>query len=102
MKDYIYNMMNSGDFYLVCHDFYAYLETQERVERDYQDKTKWESKCLNSICRMGYFSSDRSINDYAENIWNVESIDVPKPELGEKRVFSSSNLKSMEKLSEKK
>jgi len=101
-SEYLNGLMNENDYYLVCHDFYAYLETQERVERDYQDKTKWESKCLNSICRMGYFSSDRSINDYAENIWNVESIDVPKPELGEKRVFSSSNLKSMEKLSEKK
>jgi starch phosphorylase len=101
-SEYLNGLMNENDYYLVCHDFYAYLQTQERVERDYKDKSKWESKCLNSICRMGYFSSDRSITDYAENIWNVESIDVPKPELGEKRVFSSSNLKSMEKLSEKK
>ena len=97
-REYLNGLMYDNDFYLVCHDFYSYIETQDRIERDYQDKKKWETMCLNSICRMGFFSSDRSIRDYAENIWKVEPIDVPKPETGEKRVISSTNLKSMEKL----
>jgi len=55
---------------------------------------------LLSISRMGYFSSDRSINEYAENIWKVEPIEVPKPE-SEKKVISSTNLASMDKLKKK-
>ena len=57
--------------------------------------------CLLSISRMGFFSSDRSINEYAETIWKVDPIEVPKPETGEKRVYSSTNLKSMENLSDR-
>lgn len=79
MKDYIYNMMNSGDFYLVCHDFYQYLETQEKVDREYADQEKWQMKCLNSICRMGFFSSDRSVEEYMDKIWGAEPLEVPKP-----------------------
>ena len=100
-KDYLNNLMLNFDFYLVCHDFESYIQTQDRVDRDYQDKKKWETMCLLSISRMGFFSSDRSINEYAETIWKVDPIEVPKPETGEKRVYSSTNLKSMENLSDR-
>ena len=66
-----------GDFYLVSDDFHSYLETQELVDKSYADQELWVTKCITSVARMGFFSSDRCINEYAEEIWNVEPL---KPE----------------------
>ncbi len=96
MRDYIYNIINGGDFYLLCHDFYKYLETQERVDAEYQNKKEWDMKCMNSICKMGFFSSDRSIDDYARNIWKVQPLECPKPSLERgSRFKSSGDLKQL-------
>ena len=83
MHDYITGIINGGDYYLACHDFYAYLEAQEKIDRD----------CVENICHMGFFSSDRSIQDYANDIWNIVPIEVPKPSLTkEQHLISTSNL----------
>ncbi|KIH93061.1 starch phosphorylase [Sporothrix brasiliensis 5110] len=63
-----------GDFYLVSDDFHSYLETQELVDKSYADQELWITKCITSVARMGFFSSDRCINEYAEEIWNVEPL----------------------------
>lgn len=94
MRDYIDNIINGNDFYLVASDFYSYLEAQEKVDNCYMDEKAWEYKCFKSICKMGFFSSDRSIQNYAENIWNIKPIEMPKPSSdASKRVVSSTNLK---------
>ena len=93
MHDYLNGIINGGDYYLVCHDFYDYLEAQEKIDKDYQNKDEWDRKCVENICHMGFFSSDRSIRDYANDIWNVVAMEVPKPSLTkEKHLISTSNL----------
>ena len=93
MHDYLNGIINGGDYYLVCHDFYDYLEAQAKIDKDYQNKDEWDRKCVENICHMGFFSSDRSIRDYANDIWNVVAMEVPKPSLTkEKHLISTSNL----------
>ncbi|EGO59779.1 glycogen phosphorylase [Neurospora tetrasperma FGSC 2508] len=65
-----------GDFYLVSDDFHSYIETQELVDKAYRDQEGWITKSIESVARMGFFSSDRCINEYAEGIWNIEPLAV--------------------------
>ena len=93
MHDYITSIINGEDYYLTCYDFSDYLETQEKIDRDYQNRDEWNRKFIESIFHMGYFSSDRSIQEYANYIWNILPIEVPKPSLNkEKHFISTSNL----------
>ena len=96
MHDYVKSLIEGGDYYLTCHDFYAYMEAQEKIDQEYKDQDKWIKKCVEAICRMGFFSSDRSIETYAKEIWHVDECEVPKPALTkDARSVSSSNLKSL-------
>lgn len=65
-----------GDFYLVSDDFQSYVDTHKMVDEEYQNQEEWITKCIRSVARMGFFSSDRCINEYAEEIWNIEPLDV--------------------------
>ncbi|KAK1778535.1 glycosyl transferase [Copromyces sp. CBS 386.78] len=65
-----------GDFYLVSDDFHSYIETQELVDKAYRDQEGWITKSIESVARMGFFSSDRCINEYAEGIWNLEPLTI--------------------------
>ncbi|KAK3390962.1 glycosyl transferase [Podospora didyma] len=67
-----------GDFYLVSDDFQSYVETQGVIDEAYRDQEGWITKCITSVARMGFFSSDRCINEYAEGIWNIEPLAVDK------------------------
>jgi starch phosphorylase len=67
-----------GDYYLVSDDFNSYLKTQALVDEAYKDQDEWTTKCITSVSRMGFFSSDRCIVEYAESIWNVEPLPPPK------------------------
>ena len=60
---------NNNDFYLVGTDFGHYRETQERSERVFLDKQKWNEMSIRCAIRMKKFSSDRTIMEYAQNIW---------------------------------
>ncbi|PVU85808.1 hypothetical protein BB560_006897 [Smittium megazygosporum] len=61
-----------GDNYLLSVDFPSYLVALDAVDKAYGDRDSWITKSILCAARMGKFSSDRSINDYAENIWNIE------------------------------
>lgn len=67
-----------GDYYLVSDDFHSYIQTQALVDEAYKNQDEWVSKCITSVSRMGFFSSDRCINEYAESIWNVEPLNPDK------------------------
>jgi starch phosphorylase len=56
------------------------VQTQALVDEAYKDQDEWTAKTITSVARMGFFSSDRCINEYAESIWNVEPL---LPERGE-------------------
>ena len=68
-----------GDYYLVSDDFHSYIQTQALVDEAYKNQDEWVTKCIMSVARMGFFSSDRCINEYAESIWNIEPLN---PEAG--------------------
>jgi glycogen phosphorylase len=61
-----------GDYYLVSDDFRSYIQTHALVDEAYKDQDEWAAKTIMSVARMGFFSSDRCIQDYAETIWNIE------------------------------
>jgi starch phosphorylase len=69
-----------GDFYLVSDDFHSYIQTQALVDEAYKDQDEWITKTITSVARMGFFSSDRCINEYAEGIWNIEPLTPEKDE----------------------
>jgi len=63
-----------GDYYLVSDDFNSYIKTQDLVDEAYKNQDEWVSKCITSVSRMGFFSSDRCMMEYAESIWNIEPL----------------------------
>lgn len=63
---------NRADIYFVLKDFAEYRKAQEKISKEYKDQDSWLRKSLINIANSGKFSSDRTILDYAENIWNIQ------------------------------
>ncbi len=61
-----------GDSYFLLKDFKSYAKAHERVNEAYKDKLDWSRKCLINIANAGFFSSDRTILDYAADIWKID------------------------------
>lgn len=64
------------DQYLLFADYQAYIECQKQVALTYQDQTKWTLMSILNSARMGKFSSDRTIKEYCDQIWNVKPIKI--------------------------
>ncbi len=60
------------DEYVLLADFASYVECQERLGQAYRDREGWTRKSILNVARMGYFSSDRAIREYCEEIWQVK------------------------------
>lgn len=71
-------LMYRNDEYLLLKDFEAYVKAQKKVEQLYQDRNLWARICLINIAKSGYFSSDRTIEQYAQEIWHIDKIDINK------------------------
>ena len=67
-------IMNNRDNYLILKDFDSYVKAQERVAELYQDRTKWNRMCLMNIANSGKFTSDRTIEQYAKEIWHLKKV----------------------------
>lgn len=61
-----------ADTYYLLGDFADYRETRDRMAEDYQDQLEWARKCWINICESGRFSSDRTIRDYAKEVWKIQ------------------------------
>ena len=72
----IVQWLRTQDPYMLCADFDSYVKRQADVEEAYLDKKAWAKKMILNVANMGFFSADRTIKEYAEDIWNVKSIDV--------------------------
>ena len=81
-------LLDQGDYFLVLADFRAYLEAQDRVGEVYADREEWARRSILNTARTGFFSSDRSILEYAGDIWNVTplELDLKEYEYGSERM----------------
>ncbi|CAI9106908.1 OLC1v1006155C1 [Oldenlandia corymbosa var. corymbosa] len=66
-----------GDYFLVGHDFPSYIDTQAKVDEAYKDRKRWIKMSILSTAGSGKFSSDRTISQYAKEIWNIKDCVVP-------------------------
>jgi glycogen phosphorylase len=67
-------LLHDGEQYFHLADFEDYTSTKERMLNDYHDQESWSRRAILNIARSGKFSSDRTIREYAEQIWKVESL----------------------------
>jgi starch phosphorylase len=68
------SVVNHGDRYLLCADFASYVAGQEEVARTYRDVERWSRMAILNVARMGAFSSDHTIQRYADDIWKVSPV----------------------------
>jgi starch phosphorylase len=64
------------DEYMLMADYQSYIECQDRVDKAYRNQELWTKMSILNVARIGGFSSDRSIRDYAEKIWNVKPVKI--------------------------
>jgi glycogen phosphorylase len=70
----IRSLLEQGDFYMLLADYRAYITTQEAVSRMFADPDQWTRRSILNTARMGKFSSDRAVMEYAEKIWHVQPL----------------------------
>jgi starch phosphorylase len=70
------SLLEQGDYFMVLADYAAYLACQERVSAAYQDQKSWTRQSIINAANMGKFSSDRTIKEYAEEIWRVRPVPI--------------------------
>ena len=67
----LYNELLNKDWFMTLPDFEEYVATKERIYADYEDRMTWAKKMLVNISKAGFFSSDRTIAQYNEDIWHL-------------------------------
>ena len=70
------SLLDHGDPYMVLADYADYVRAQEDVEKAYANPKKWAKMAIINTARMGYFSSDRTIKEYSENIWKLKPVTI--------------------------
>lgn len=74
------NLLHQDPYFLLA-DYQSYLDCQEKVSQAYQDPQHWTKMAILNVARMGKFSSDRSIREYCQEIWNIESVQIELQDL---------------------
>ena len=79
-KDYvllfkmIYEELLSRDYYMVLADLQGFNDALHQAENDYHNKEKWAQKAILNVARIGRFSSDRAVMEYAKHIWHIKPV----------------------------
>jgi len=73
-KTVIDRLLSDGEHFMVLADYESYAAAQDRVDTLYRDQDQWTRKSVINALSMGPFSSDRSIRDYADNIWGIKPV----------------------------
>ena len=71
-----HTLLDGGDAYLALADYKAYVEAQREVDKAYLNKARWARMAILNTARVGKFSSDRTIQEYADDIWKLPSVKV--------------------------
>jgi starch phosphorylase len=70
----VHALLDQGDHYMHLADFADYASKQEQATRDFQDPEAWSARALLNVARSAHFSSDRTIREYAADIWNIAPV----------------------------
>lgn len=70
------NSSDRADTYFILADFKAYVRAQEEVEKAYRDETRWAKMAILNVAKSGKFTSDRTIEEYANEIWKLDKVKV--------------------------
>ena len=70
------SLLDRDDYFLLA-DYPSYIEAQDRASAAYRNRDRWTRMSILNVARMGYFSSDRSIQEYSKGIWNVHPFHLP-------------------------
>ncbi len=68
------SLVNFGDHYQLLADYRSYVDTQDKVDELYRRPEEWQRRAALNIANMGYFSSDRTIQEYADEIWHIKPV----------------------------
>jgi len=74
IANYLLYSFGVSDPFMCLADFDFYAEARQKMYKDYQDREKWNRMAANNIAGAGFFAADRSIKEYAENIWNLKPV----------------------------
>ena len=77
LEDLAKSLLDWGDPFFVLADFRAYVQAQEEVNLAYLDQVRWSSMAIRNVAGAGKFSSDRTIGEYASDIWKLDPLKVP-------------------------
>ena len=72
----LHRTITGEDRYLLCADFDLYVAAQQRAALTYTDRERWTRMSIHNTAGMGKFSSDRTVREYAEEIWNVKGAKI--------------------------
>ena len=67
---------SKADTYFILKDFESYAETQKKIEEAYNDRKRWNKMAIMNVARAGKFSSDRTIQEYVDDIWHLDKVKV--------------------------
>ena len=68
----LYKELLNKDWFMTLLDLEDYIETKDRIFKDYEDRQKWKKMMLVNIAKAGFFSSDRTIAEYNRDIWKLK------------------------------
>jgi starch phosphorylase len=75
----IFESLTQHDSFLLLNDYESYIACQQRADALYRDPEQWARRAILNVASMGKFSSDRTIREYADRIWNVKPVTHPQP-----------------------
>ena len=79
LSQYLLNGGGIADPYMCLADFDSYQTAHKKITDDYRDRKDWNRKSLINIASSGYFAADRSIKEYADNIWHIKPVTPEQP-----------------------
>lgn len=71
----LYNELLNKDWFMTLLDLEEYIEVKDKIFADYEKRTMWKKMMLTNIAKAGYFSSDRTIEDYNKDVWHLKSLE---------------------------